>query len=70
MKLTDFLKDKLGKASIGRLAFFVGTAWNIVASTVLLAIGKEPTIVLAFFAGIQGVVGGAKVLQSFAENKK
>jgi len=67
--MKDFFKDKAGQLSSTRLIFIIGSFWNLVISTVLILMGKEPVTVLAFFSGIQGVLAGTKIVQKAQENK-
>jgi len=67
--MKEFFKDKSGQLSSTRLIFIIGSFWNFIICTYLLAIGKESTTILYFFAGVQGVLAGTKIVQKQQENK-
>lgn len=67
--MRQFFEDSLGRLSSSRLIFIIGSAWNLLISSYLLISGKEPTSVLAFFSGVQGVLSGTKLVQKNIEHK-
>ena len=64
------LKEDNGKISSIRIVFFFGTIWNIAIVTyMVITKAASPTEALAFFSGIEAVLGGLKVAQKGSEAK-
>lgn len=66
---TGFLEEKEGVKSSARLIFVSGSYWNMALCTFLAITGAEPTMIIAVFSAIEGVLIGIKLGQKNMENK-
>lgn len=67
---TGYFDEAPGVKSANRLIFVFGSFWNILLSTYFALKGIEPSVILAFFAGIEGTLTGLKLGQKYMEKKQ